>query len=1400
MKEHQFNLFETARRKTVKYLIARIGPISSKALYLALAQIYFVTILQGQTTTGPILVGLVQPDSSTNPVPVSLPGLPTVPPVAALWTDHGDYLPGTLATISGVGFQTNEWVVLQVLHADGTPSTGEDHEPWQVQADETGKLNTQWQVCEDDCLGSTLICAAVGQASSLTASVLFSDGNGPIDTITSGTVWAWGAGDSGQIGDGNYYYAVPSPVKVVAPAAWQGTKPVSIAAGGSTYTTSYCYQNGDCCQWCYSGDFFGGYYYCCSYCTYCYYNYYYYGHSLAVLDNGSVWAWGDGRYGQLGVNSFTIVGSPQPVFAPWAQTGQKAIAVAAGNFYSLFLLDNGNVWGTGYGYSGELGNGQATQTAVPIAVAAPAAWSGRKVIQIAAGDGNHSMAILDDGSIWAWGYNGYGQLGNGGTANALSPAPVSAPPAWAGKKAVSIATGAYHSLAVLEDGSIWAWGYSGYGQLGYGGTGSSSTPVPVSAPAAWAGQKAVAVAAGSIHSLALLDDGSVWAWGYNGYGQLGNGGYSQGLVPAQLSAPADWAGKKAVAITARNYQSLAALDDGSAWGWGFNYRGALGNGTYGNNYATPVVISAPSAWTGQKVVALAAGEYHTLGVLGVANQPPVANPIPDQSGTYGTSFSYSFPPNTFTDPDAGQMLSYTASGMPPGIAFDGSTRTFTGTPTAVGSYTVTVTATDNGTSPLSTSTSFKFNVAPAPLTIAADNKTKAYGASMVSFTATATGLVNGDTLASLNGTLTFTSTATASSPVGTYSIALGGLSSPNYTINFVAGSLSITPAALTITADNKSKGYGAPLPALTTSYSGLVNGDTPASLTTQPTVATTATASSPVGTYTITANGAVDANYTITYAPGTLTITPVSLVIAADSQSKAYGAALPVLTVSYSGFVNGDTPASLAALPAVITPGTAASSVGTYPLTASGALDANYTISYVPGTLTVTPVALTITADNKNKAYGAPLPALTVSYSGFVNGDTPASLTASPTATAAATAASSVGTYPITASGAIDANYMISYLPGTLTVTPVALTITADNKTKQYSDPLPAFTVSYDGLVNGDTPASLFGTLNVATPATMFSGPGSYTLTPSGLSSPNYTITYLNGTLTVTPEDARATYTGALFVGANSSGSATLTLSATIQDITAVIGNPAYDAYPGDISKATVTFVNRDNNTTIATVPVGLVNGSDSKTGTAMYNWNVNLGTADSIQFTIGIIVNAYYTRNASAEDAVVTVSKVSSGSVNGGGYLVLSYSSGLKAGDGGSKNNFGFNVKIGSNGPKGSINTIIRRTESDGVLHVYQIKGTAMTSLATKPNSTGGTATFNGKANIQDITNPLNAVSVDGNATLQVQMTDLGEPGSSDSIAITVFNKSGGVWFSSSWNGAQTVEQLLGGGNLLVR
>src|SRR3989442_2843520 len=314
---------------------------------------------------------------------------------------------------------------------------------------------------------------------------------------------------------------------------------------------------------------------------------------------------------------------------------------------------------------------------------------------------------------------------------------------------------------------------------------------------------------------------------------------------------------------------------------------------------------------------------------------------------------------------------------------------------------------------------------------------------------------------------------------------------------------------------------------------------------------------------------------------------------------------------------------------------------------------------------------------------------------------------------------------------------------------------------RQYSDPNPTFTASYSGFKNSQTLATsgVTGSPSLTTAATTTSAPGGYTITAAlgTLSSANYAFTVVNGTLTVTQEDARATYTGTLFAWTKSTtdGSATITLSATIQDITAVdpsASAPNPDNYAGDITKATVTFMNRDNNTVIAAnVPIGLVNAGDTKTGTATYNWAVNIGnTADSAQFTIGVVVNNYYTRDSSFDDGVVTVSKpLGAGFITGGGYLVMQSSAGLYPGGLGTKNNFGFNVKNGSNGPKGNINTIIRNNG-----RTYQIKGNAMTSLATQaptpPTTTPWKATFNGKANIQDITDPLVPISIDGNATLQ--------------------------------------------------
>ena len=357
-----------------------------------------------------------------------------------------------------------------------------------------------------------------------------------------------------------------------------------------------------------------------------------------------------------------------------------------------------------------------------------------------------------------------------------------------------------------------------------------------------------------------------------------------------------------------------------------------------------------------------------------------------------------------------------------------------------------------------------------------------------------------------------------------YSITASGAVDSDYSITYAAGTLTITPVALTITANNQTKVYGAAVPTLTASYSGFVNGDTSASLATQPTLSTAATASSHVSgnPYAITASGAVDSDYTISYASGVLTVTPAALTITADNQTKVYGAAVPTLTASFTGFVNGDTSASLTSQPSLSTTANVSSHVSgnPYTITASGAVDSDYTISYAAGTLTVTTAALTITAANQSKIYGAALPTLTAIYSGFVAGDTAANLTTQPTLTTTATASSHVSgnPYSITASGAVDSDYTISYVTGTLTVTAAGLTITANNQTKVYGATLPTLTASYSGFVNGDTSANLTTQPTLTTTATTAShvAGSPYTITAAGAVDADYSITYVAGSLTVT--------------------------------------------------------------------------------------------------------------------------------------------------------------------------------------------------------------------------------------------------------------------------------------------
>jgi gliding motility-associated-like protein len=419
--------------------------------------------------------------------------------------------------------------------------------------------------------------------------------------------------------------------------------------------------------------------------------------------------------------------------------------------------------------------------------------------------------------------------------------------------------------------------------------------------------------------------------------------------------------------------------------------------------------------------------------------------------------------------DANPALTFTYAGLVNGdtkvITEPGISTTATAS-SNVGTYPITLTggADQNYAVTLVNGT---LTIGQKSLTITADDKQKTYGDSNPALTFSYAGLVNGDTkLATEPGIST---TATASSNAGTYTIVLNGGADQNYTIKLVNGTLTIGKKDLTITAEDKSKTYGEANPALTFTYAGLVNGDT--KLTTEPSISTTASESSNVGTYPITLNGGADQNYTITLMNGTLTIGKKDLTITADDQQKTYGDANPALTFTYAGLVNGDT--KLTTEPGISTTATAGSNVGTYPIILTGGTDQNYAITLVNGTMTIGQKALTITAGDKQKTYGDANPTLTFSYSGLVNGDT--KVITEPAISSTATASSNVGTYPITLIGGSDQNYAITLVNGTLTINKATLRIEANAQSKVFGAADPELTFIVTGYKGTDTEMLLTG-------------------------------------------------------------------------------------------------------------------------------------------------------------------------------------------------------------------------------------------------------------------------------------------------------------------------------------
>ncbi|WP_104087004.1 RCC1 domain-containing protein [Arthrobacter sp. GMC3] len=326
-------------------------------------------------------------------------------------------------------------------------------------------------------------------------------------------------------------------------------------------------------------------------------------HSLGIGTDGSAWAWGNNADGKLGD------GTTRNSFAPvrvLLGTGVTVAAVSAGGFHSLALGIDGALWAWGNNADGQLGNGSTStvNSSIPVRVSFPA---GVTVTAVSAG-AFHSLALDTDGSLWAWGSDEDGQLGKPSTGFGSSvPVQLALP---AGITFTDVSAGSYHSLAVDSLGFLYAWGKNDDGQLGDGT--DTSHPVPVKVAPKWAAGTTIdSVSAGAFHSVAVDSEGTAWAWGLNQSGQLGDGTTTRRSEPVRVVRT--WGPRATIAsINAGRVHTVAVDSDGTAWSWGGNEDGQLGDATRNpRSEAARVARTWPEHTT---ITSLSAGGHHGVAV------------------------------------------------------------------------------------------------------------------------------------------------------------------------------------------------------------------------------------------------------------------------------------------------------------------------------------------------------------------------------------------------------------------------------------------------------------------------------------------------------------------------------------------------------------------------------------------------------------------------------------------------------------------------------------------------------------------------------------------------------------------------------------------------------------------
>lgn len=343
-------------------------------------------------------------------------------------------------------------------------------------------------------------------------------------------------------------------------------------------------------------------------------------HAIALKEDGTLWAWGNNYTAQLGNSTWGFVATEQQV-----GTDTDWVFISAGPSYNMAIKANGTLWGWGDGYAGEIGIGTNALVVNPTQVGSDTNWA-----YVSCGD-DYTLAIKADGSLWGWGYNGYITLGNNSSAYSTVPVRAGTDNDWA-----KVAAGAAHAIALKADGTLWGWGTNFYGVLGNGTSPDvgdpgyfTYAPQQIGTAADWK-----YISAGMFNSAAIKNNNTLWVWGQNYLGTIGNGTTAPVLVPQQAAA-GEWL---SVAFQKEIFSGniMALRQDGTLWMSGSNGDGQLGNGTAANTTTlTQIALGGPvlhAALGGTWVIASLSNEMavwgnNDYGQLGNGSQTSYLSPL-----------------------------------------------------------------------------------------------------------------------------------------------------------------------------------------------------------------------------------------------------------------------------------------------------------------------------------------------------------------------------------------------------------------------------------------------------------------------------------------------------------------------------------------------------------------------------------------------------------------------------------------------------------------------------------------------------------------------------------------------------------------------------------------------------